>query len=56
MSILISSFGKCFAILPMIWEYDLSVVTLVNVFVLSSHVTALKGNQLLFCVRDQSNH
>ena len=43
MSLLLSSFGKLFAVLMMVWDYDLSFFALLNLFVLSSNVVALRA-------------
>jgi len=42
MSIILSSFGKGFLVLMMIWDYPFSFSAILNVFVLSSNIVAIK--------------
>lgn len=48
MAIILSSFGKGILILMMIWNYTFSFSTILNVFVLTSNVVAVKGTPLCF--------
>lgn len=51
MAIILSSFGKGLLILMMIWDYPaypFALSTLLNAFVLTSNVVALKGKKLFF--------
>ncbi|KAM9993593.1 hypothetical protein ACTFIZ_011570 [Dictyostelium cf. discoideum] len=42
MAIILSSFGKGFLVLMMIWDYPFSFGSILNIFVLSSNVVAIK--------------
>jgi len=42
-TLVLASFGRCFLVLPMIWEYSPALLTLFNVFVLTSNVAALRA-------------
>lgn len=48
MAIILSSFGKGILILMMIWNYTFSFSTILNIFVLTSNVVAIKG--MLICL------
>ncbi|EFA86273.1 hypothetical protein PPL_00835 [Heterostelium album PN500] len=43
MAIILSSFGKGFLILMMIWDYPFSFSTILSIFVLTSNVVSIKG-------------
>jgi hypothetical protein len=59
MAIILSSFGKVFVFLMMIWDYDIvTFTTLISLFVLTSNVLAVRGkclvvnkHQLSVCLR-----
>lgn len=42
-TLVLASFGRCFLVLPMIWAYSPALLTLFNVFVLTSNVAALRA-------------
>lgn len=42
-TLVLASFGRCFLVLPMIWEYSPALLTLFNVFVLTSNIAALRA-------------
>ena len=43
MAMLLSSFGKFLILLMMIWDYDLMFGFALQIFVLTSNATAIKG-------------
>jgi len=53
--IIVSSFGKTFLLLMMIWDFDSSITLLLDFFIISSNTLALKGDihSIVSQVRDR---
>ncbi|KAG7020677.1 Protein arv1-like protein, partial [Cucurbita argyrosperma subsp. argyrosperma] len=48
-AIIISSYFKIFLVCMMIWEFPSPVIFIIDLFVLSSNVIAIKGKEDLIC-------